>query len=412
MPVMEREPSDPTEHGRKDVDDSCAIASALLYHDRRLLPWLFLLAGAPSAIEAVVPEMPRLMFLLGLVVERLAQLAIMFGVAVRWRRRLEQQHARAPIEWRAFGRLCSFGFGLWFLCVVPLLAATAQPESPLLFPATLLFVVGIAWSLRYYFYFVAVALLGLGLTASAAAARSLTRRSPRAAVSSAIAPLGATFLLVSLCAMPYPDGRSLLWASAGAFFEATFWVLATYTGLAFALPLIDDREWRSAGLDPYRSDRIQTLRVQGKGQLADLLTPKRGCQALFLAALLFVSNSVRDFNQPPAAALALQGIAFGDNSIRVTVEASDPEYHLRGFLPLWFSVATSAGTPISSELVSAKEAEPAGVGDQEARQQRDRTVVTLEFRSAKTKEALEGQQDVWLWYEGTPMLPLKAAGAG
>lgn len=387
-------------------DDGFAIAAALLRSDRLLLPWLLLALGLPSAVQVFLLELPEWLFVSAVVLERFAQLAVLFAVTRRWRRRLEQAGSRAGKGGRAFVRTLIFGSVLWLLCVAPLIASTLQPQSSLILLAAFLFVFGLVWGLRHYFYFVPTALLGLGLRASASKSLSMTQAAPRVALRSALAPIGITLLLVNLCSMPYPDGRSVLWSSLGAFCQSVFWLLSTYSALGFSLTMLDDADWRAAGLDPYRAERLETMKVQGRGKLADLFTARTGVQAIILAVLLFVSNSLRDFNEPPAASVSIERVEFGDNSATVLVKVSDPQYALRGFLPVMFYIATQDGTPFSQKPPSVKvNGQKEGDVPQLAGP-RTEASLELQFVTNRSAESLKTQAGLWLWYKGTAMASL------
>lgn len=389
--------------------DAFAVASALLYHDRYLLPCLFIVLGLPSAAQVFLVQLPLGFFAAAIVFERLAQIAVLFAVTRRWRRKLEQPGARGVPFGSSFLRTCAFGIVLWLLCVAPLVVSSIQPESSLILLVAFLFVFGLVLSLRYYFYFAATALLGLDLKRAAIKALAMSKATPRAALRSAIAPIGLTMLLVNVCSLPFPDGRSMAWASIGAFCQATFWLLSTYSALAFSLILVEDGDWRAAELDPYRAERLETFKVQGRGMVADMLTAKSGMQAMVLAVLLFISNSVRDFNEPPAAKIALKSVEYADNVAKVSVHVSDPEYQLRGFLPLMFSIATRDGTPFARQPTSIRDADDENSEVPQLNALRSEVLLNLEFPTSRTAESLKTQADLWLWYKGTPVVSLNNA---
>lgn len=393
---------------KAQTNDAFAITAALLLNDRRILPWLLLAMGLPSAMQVFLLHLPEWMFVSAIVLERFMQLAVLFAVTRHWRHRLEQPGSRSAEVGKAFLRTCAFGTLLWLLCVAPLVASSLQPESSLILLAAFLFVFGIVWSLRHYFYFVPTAFLGLDLRAAASKSLDLTKGRPHAALRSAIAPLGLTLLLVNLCAIPFPDGRSELWSSLGAFCQSVFWLLSTYSALAFSLTMLDDSDWRAAGLDPYRAQRLETLKVQGRGKLADLLSARTGVQALVLAVLLFISNSLRDFNEPPAASVSIKRIEYGDNSATVSVQLSDPQYALRGFLPLMFSIATRDGTQFSQQPPSIKGDGESDRAVAQLAERRTEISLDLKFVTNRSADTLKTQADLWLWYKGTAVAPLNA----
>lgn len=405
---------------RKASEDACSIASAMLYHDRVLLPILFIVLALPSVIETTLPELlasipaslrtvipgsPDAQYITLLLLDRFIQLGVMFGVALRWRRRFSQA-GRETSSAASFLWTCVFGFALWGMCSLPLLTVAARPDSTLLLPAIFLLVLGVVWSLRYYFYVISTVILGSGLRLAAAQAFALGKRDPKAAIGAFVGPMALMLFFVAVSSAPYPDGRSLLWSSITAAAEGVFWLLSTYTTLGFGLRLVDDSSWREAGLDPYRSERLETLRVQGKGFISRMLLPRTSWQFFALALLVFISNTARDFQELPAAKLTIRNATVVDGVIKVTLEVSDPEFRLRGFPPFAFSVATQTGSPISKELLSATQEPGVQRIDSSLPMTGEPVVLYLEFRTAKTQETLEGADNMWLWYKFTPAIPL------
>ena len=127
----------------------------------------------------------------------------------------------------------------------------------------LLVVLCLLWTYRMYLFFSVVGLLGLPLVAGMAKSAELARGNIAAIGRSLIAPCAYTLLLVGASQIPYPDGRSLSWLLVGSVAEGIFWILSTYTGLALALTLFSDSDWRRVGLDHYRTERLATLAKQG-----------------------------------------------------------------------------------------------------------------------------------------------------
>lgn len=393
-----------TKSAQSPSEGACRVTVALLHQDRAILPLLFAVLAIPAVLEAFLPKLSEGGYLALIALDRLLQVVVMFAVIRRVRRRLEQPHGkRAGSLLKAFLRTCLFGFALWGMCTLPLIIAMLSPQSSLMVPAIFLLVIGIVWSLRYYFYSLPAALLGASLKGSAAQAYCMSKKAPRAALGSIAGPLAIMLLLVALCSVPYPDGRSLLWSALSSACEGAFWLLATYTTLGFGLGLVDEHDWREAGLDPYRTERLDTLRVQGGGFLSKMIMPRAALQIFFVSVLVFLANLARDFQEPPAARVAVKSVAVDGEVLKVTLEVSDPEFRLRGFVPVAFSVATQTGSPISKELLSVSRDPSAQKMEAALPLNAEPVILYLQFRTAKTPEVLQGLDNMWLWYKFAPV---------
>lgn len=384
------------------------IAAALLMHDARLLPLMLVALAAGSVAETVVVSSDISSAMLTNVLARLVQLMVICGVTLRWRYRLEYSHTIHVRPLVAFLRTCVFGFGLWGIFVIPSLVlsyvSNGVSNAVLFSPLIFLVVLGTIWSLRYYFYFVPLSLLGADLRRAALLSFRLGKKARWAALASMTTPAAISLLLVVGCFTPYPDGRSLMWSTLAAACEGVFWLLSTYTALGYALSLIEDSDWRAAGLDPYRVERLQTLKVQGDSWLATMLTPYTGLQIFFLTMLLFMGNIARDLQAPPATALLIKEIKVHDYRIEVTLELSDPEFEFRGFMPQGFSIATQTGDPIARELSSASLVPGEKGFTLFVPPSREPKLLYLEFKSNKTAEVLRSLDNMWLWYKSVPVL--------
>jgi hypothetical protein len=345
-----------------------------------------------------------------LVFDRVIQLLVMAGVALRWTRRFEQNSRSTSSRIAAIRRICVFGFGVWCLVSLPRLLAEYVPHDGIRTLLLLSMCVGVFWCLRYYFFFTIAALLARPMLESAHAALTLSRKHPQAAIRSLIGPLGVTALLtVSIFALQ-PDGRSVVINGCAAAAESIFWLLSTYTALAFAVVCVDDYDWRRAGLNPYRTDRLKTIESRGRPLLAAILTPATGLKLLVLGVIVLIGSLVKDQMSPPAVTARIEQVTVSDYKIAVTLEVSDPQYHFRGFKPAMLSVRTKAGTPIADELTNASLSNDKRdlvflmpVSDGSPRK------IYLEFRSKKSRENLVGMDNAWLWYQRVPLLPLVLA---
>lgn len=388
--------------------DPYAVAAGLLFNDAPLLvPLMAVLALSALCQGLYTPT--KLSEVVGLLTfDRFLQLMVMSFVVLRWRQRFA--HAGSPTKRAlpAVARIITIGFLMWGSVTLPSLAATFATESAFVAPLLFLFFIGTFFVFRLYFYYVVYGFLGGTLRDGLRAAISLSRREPTAAVRSMIAPLAVTVLAVGLCSMPSPDGRSLVWATASSAAEGVFWLLSTYTGLAFALLLIDESEWRSAGLDPYRRERVKTLEAQGKASRFMWLSPRSGVKIFLAALVLVVSNLVQALQASPSAEVVVEKCEAAEHRLFLAIQLTDVEHHFRGFNPMAFTVKTQTGHVVSTHLLKVslspdgdplKGPLPSGPGPQR---------LYVEFRSNKTGEVLSSLDNMWLWYNFKPLMPIRA----
>jgi hypothetical protein len=373
--------------------DPFAIAAGMLRNDiPLLLPMLGVLALSSIAqslnASSSFVENGGVVFL-----DRLIQLVVISAIVLRWRRKLEHVKGSLVNPFLAALRIVAAGLVVWGSLTLPMIGASFASlswASPLFI---FLFFCAVFWSFRFYFYFATFGLLGGTLRDACAAAVALSRREPLAAVRSLVAPVAVTALVVGMLWYPSPDGRSLFWATAASAAEGLFWVLSTYTGLAFALVLVDESVWRAAGLDPYRFN---------------WLSPRSGFKTFVVALFVIIGDLVQGFSMEPAARIAVESYQVRDRGVSVVLELSDPVYKFRGFNPYVFSLATQTGMEVVSariEKVSlARDGDflrgsfPSGTGP---------VKLYVDFKSHKTDEALRGMDNLYLWYNLKPIVPLR-----
>lgn len=388
------------------VIDPAALAWGMLKSDRFvLLPLLALLCVAvffDSAFEPtdLVPTWSVI------ILERFSQLTVFSIVVYRWRKRLELTGGPHIHFLRSFWQTLLVGFVLWSGLLLPLLALSYSDDQILMLVATFVATIALVLTLRLFFYYVVIGFLGGTLRQVVPSSRALTLKEFSGPIRSLVGPLAITALLVSLASMPYPDGRSLFWTTLASASESVFWLLSTYTGLAFALLLIDDSSWRSAGLDPYRLQRLQTLELQGRTKAARLLSVPVGIKILLLALLVFLGNVTRQITQPPAATVTLDKLQIDDRVVRVSLKIADPEFKYRGFRPIAFNLAGETGLPVATGLSKAS----LSPTDDKKLSSLDpvSTPLTLylEFPVNRSRDDLILLEDLWIWYQMKPLIHL------
>jgi hypothetical protein len=341
-------------------------------------------------------------------IDRFLQLVVVSFIVLRWRRKLEHVKGSLGSPFVAAVRIITAGFVIWGALTIPIVSATFAPVAWAAPVFLFIFFLAVFWSFRFYFYFAAFGLLGGTTRNACAAALELGRKEPLAAVRSLVAPVGVTALVVGLLSYPSPDGRSLFWATASSAAEGIFWVLSTYTGLALALVMIDESAWRSAGLDPYRHQRLRTLEAQGRASRFNWLSVRSGVRILLVATCVIVGNLVQGFSSPPAAHITVESYTVRDRTVSVVLELTDEQHAFRGFNPYAFSLASQTGFDVVSTGIAKASLTPEGEPLRGAFPSQPGPVkLYIDFTSTKTDDALRGMDNLYLWYNLKAVAPLR-----
>jgi hypothetical protein len=392
--------------------DPFRLASGLLWNDRAILLPCLLVLSLSTGLQVLQSQLGFSVDFGAVALERLLQIAVVTFICVRWRRLLHTHKVKTRGSLGVFTRLAVIGFVVSFVLTSPSIGIVSSRNSTVAAMSLLLLILGCAWVLRVYFYFAAVSIYGLGIRSGLERAVAITHRSPAVAIRSLLAPIGLTLLFVSLCLAPAPDGRSLVWTSIASCAENVFWILSTYSGLGYALVLFDDIDWRAAGLDHYRTERLLTLQAQGSLRVARWLSPRQGALTLVVALCIAGGNLARQLQQPPAAQVTVARVWTSDYLIKVELSLEDSAYRFRGFNPAAFSIASKTGFSQSQELLAASRTPDGkdilGAIEVTAKSSAagEKQVLYLTFRSSKTGEALRALDNMWLWYKLAPLVAI------
>jgi hypothetical protein len=383
------------------------VTAGLLRNDIRLLPSLLLLLSFCSIAETLVTPTLWLVF-----IDRILQLTVMSIVVMRWRNRF--QTAVSPririttVAMRIFG----IGLFLW-LTVTVAKTITIASQGPLntthsILPTVLgvtTLVLALVWCVRVYFYYVIAGFAGGTSRDIISRALRMHREAPGAATRALAAPLAITALATALFTAPYPDGRSLVLTTLASASQSIFWLLSTYTGMGFAFSLFGSADWRTAGMEAYSLERLQTLETQGRSKIAGILTPRSALKLTALAVVLLIVNTARLATEPPAVNIELTHVAAIDKAVHLEIVATDSEFRFQGFKPALLSLRSASGYPVSNDLIKASTSrEKKEVLLELAPAEMTSTVLYLEFSTDRSKRDLEALEDLWLWYG---FLPLK-----
>jgi len=387
------------------------IAAGLLRNDiPLLLPMLGVLALS-SIMQGLISPTSMIDFGGLMSLDRLLQLVIVSFIVLRWRRKLEHVKGSLVNPILAAARIVVAGFVMWGALTLPMIGASLIAlnwASPIFI---FLFFCAVFWSFRLYFYFATFGLLGGTIKGACGAALGLARRDPIASIRSLVAPAAVTALVVGILWYPSPDGRSLFWATAASAAEGLFWVLSTYTGLAFALVLIDDSEWRAAGLDPYRQQRLKTLEAQGRASRFNWLSARSGIKIFLVALCVIIGDLVQGFSMEPAARITVESYKVQDRGISVVIDLADPVYKFRGFNPYAFSLASQTGLEVVSSRIEKVSLAPDGEALRGTLpSQTDPIKLYVTFKSHKTDDAVKEMDNLYLWYNLRAVVPLRSDG--
>lgn len=407
MSVLNSEETSPV---RARAHDAFALAAGMIRHDAALLVPLFILSSFPGVVATLMDPLTRTQSLILEAVKWVSQLGVLAFVVVRWRLILGRESRKSVRPFALALRVLVAGGLVWGALMMPLFLI--ELTSAVSFPVVVLSILGIYWWFRLYFYFVSYGLLGVALLPGVSTTLEISRRDIGGAFRSLIGPIAITSLLCWLFAIPSPDGRSIQWAAVGAGAEGLFWLLSMYTGLGVGVLTLGDSEWREAGLDPYRRERLETLEAQGKASWLNVLSPKAGAKVFVVALLVMAFNINRAVHSPPAVSVKVVRCEAVSQNLKIVLELRDPEYHYRGFSPLAFSVASQTGfEQFSTEIVRISRTPEGKKGELSFPLSKDdlsgSITVYLEFATNKTDEVLQKLDNMWLWYHSVSLVPLR-----
>lgn len=384
--------------------DPYKLAAALLYFDRvfilRFAPLLFL-----PDILALTLQLPPAGVILLEFSKRFFQLYFLFLILRNWRALLSPQGTER--ESPSFLPLLFIGTTLWLLLALPATLLT-QAEAELgSFLALLMIPACFIW-LRYFFYFVP---FGLGARRSIKfiqEARQLTERDWLSPLKVLISPLACTALLVALVSAIAPDGSILETDYLAAISLSVFPILASYLALSFAILLAGDKLWHDYGLDPYRSARLDTILVQQRDWLSNVLRPRYALLLLFLASMIGSANTFRAATTHPEVRLEIMELTAHDNILHVRSKAIETGRGFRGFRPSYLRLAGEQGGPISEPKHPLNvwvdgEALPFLA---EIQAEKSEVLLEFEFQTDRSASDLVQLKDLFLWYRNVALLPV------
>lgn len=131
-----------------------------------------------------------------------------------------------------------------------------------------------------------------------------------------------------------------------------------------------------------------------------------------VALCVIIGALVQGFSVEPAASIKVESYQVRDRGISVVLDLSDPVYKFRGFNPYAFSLATQTGMEVVSARIEKVSLAPDGDFLRGTfPSQAGPVKLYLAFKSHKTDEALRGMDNLYLWYNLKPVVPLRGGEA-
>ena len=374
-----------------------SLASALIFHDRAKLIYLYLALIAPQLSAFYFYEINSLILI---VAERFCQLFFLAYITLFWIAAFKKENNRTNTK--GVPVYLFTGLLVWLTLLIPFLLQMS-PETPALVRnlSFLALIPALFLLYKYFFYFFPIL---NGITKPShflPSALSITADRANLPIRSLIPALGWMSLISSTITALSPDGRSLYAVFLLNLCSGIFWLINCYIALAMALIYWSDKDWHDAGMDPYRSARIAALIISAPKLLTHLLMPKQGLIALLVSLFIWFANILNLESTPPAAEIKIiQSQMISEDEVEIRLHIQDRKYMLRGFQPVNFSLAGETRVPISEKLLSAKlesaEKEAAFILPRTS----ESLVLILKFKTLRKGENLKNLEDLFLWYRG------------
>jgi len=381
-----------------DFSQVSSLAAGLIRNDLYRLPFFLIALAIPSilASQSIVAK-PDFGFALALA-ERAIYLGCLFLLVKSWLNRLGAPTFSASANLKCLTKLFLFGYMIWSLIAIPMVAQLAPIAVELKLFFLLMLLVGGSLILTYFFYFFPAINSAMSWKEIALISKELSGSMRLAALKCLAAPMGIASLLMSLALAPSPDGRMPIFLIMADGFQSLFWVLSSYLSLAFCLRFLPEKEWERSKLDHYRQARLTTLAVQGPAWLSAILAPRGGLTALFVSAFIWGGNAVQISTLAPSPEIKLIESEISGKNVILKLGLSDEQFQFKGFLPMHFALAGN-----NRELVAAQPSKLKVNGEKREMffgfaPNTDKAEIELTFRTERQVKELTALEDLNLWY--------------
>lgn len=382
------------------------LAAGMLAQDKFLLcAWLFLLILAPS-LDLSFNIGSQTTPLVGLIIERLSQLLVIYFITLRWVNRLSSRPVEKPNRIISLLSLLIFGFLLWLILITPVICQLLpMADDQRILVLSLLLPAIYLW-LKSYFYFFAIVIGKKGFKEIWEINSSILNGNPYVPFYTMMGPFALMSLIMAIFNAIAPDGRYIFLSWLEGACSGIFWILSSYLSLSFALHGLSERHWHEAGLDPYRDGRFSTICLNAKKQMVALLNVKNGAKVFVISLLIWFANLLRLETMPPTAKIEVKRIIVAQETTTIELTADDSEFNLRNFQPIQFILAGNERSALSGSPQSVIETDSGADMTLGIPPGRQNVTLTLTFKTLRPGEAMKQLQDVFLWYRYAKLLQL------
>lgn len=372
------------------------LTSSLIWNDRNLLLWYFLIISIPPMLfNQYYPTSQT--FIIATIIARVSELTFIFLVTRRWLQRVSS--SPMSIKPATVAYFAIFGFIYWALIEFPRLALSVTIDGDFQIIFLMLYFPAIYLSLKYYFYFIP-AVFGEKIFAKILLqAKHYTFQDLRLPLRTMIAPLGLTILLKGAITAFSPDLRHLSASILNEIASNLFLFFSTYLSIGFILAhKLTPKLFENYNLNPYYASCIETINVNKKKWITTQLSVRHGFFLLLVGALLWTANGLQLSSLPPAPKITLIDANAINQHVIVTLDIEDEKFNFRGFHPISFNLAGENRTAIAPPPIKAQiDSSPEDVRLQ-LPPNRSKAILQLEFLSNRKGKALTELEDLYLWY--------------
>jgi hypothetical protein len=388
---------------------AASLATALLRDDWKAALLLYIVLALPGLSQITFQYSAALYQLPLLVGQRVLSLAALYLWGYRCLRILSSG------KWRwsttSFALLLVVGLILWAVATLPIyLLQGVSPDLRALCLALL--TIGTTFAYLYYFYFFPLLLNVRNPWLALTKARALLKdHGFWLPLRIEVPTLGLMLLATGAAFISYPDGREPVSAALAEAAQPIAWLLSSYLGIAYGLLALSDSEWRALQLDPYRTERFESLVKRSFHSLTTFLELRLGIMVFLISICLWSGNEMRKFSLPPPGECTVESLKLEEQKVYVTLEVHDPVFALRSFEPLLFTLRGEQGRQVSNPPEGVFLLEHGQRYDARFEFPRDTQAhkIELVFTSQFSADELARFTDVYLWYRGARLLNLRFA---
>ncbi|MDZ4785355.1 MAG: hypothetical protein SGJ02_04680 [bacterium] len=390
------------------------LAASLMKDDWRFLALFYPLIVLPSLALVYFRDLGTEYLWQNLLLSRIFGLLFLWIASLRVLKKL----GSGKINYQtSFAMIMIFGLFQWALYAAPLRTLIPNPEVDSkslssLFPFLMFISVPLVYfSIRLFLFALPSTLtkeLSLrGFINTFKTTWNLTSSDPLLPLKILVAPTAISALLSSLPFIASPDGREVWVLYLSAALDGTMWLTATYLSIAAGTELLPEKDWRSAELDPYRTERLTTVSLNSPPWLSSLLKPVTGFKLLITAILIWTSNLISLQSMKPSPDISFISAMASEKTLVLTLQLKDPEFKFNNFSPSLLRLAGETGSIISAgPLLVTQESDSK---DLSVSLPKELSSIRLKvtFSVDRSAEKLVKLEDLFLYYRAYKVIPIK-----